>query len=76
MRPATSHEREVRIARGPLGAVTAYGEPTDTRLAAIHEALDRMTDANLHNLTARMALLDIADELRDRAPRGRTRRAD
>jgi hypothetical protein len=69
------HDREVRIERTPDGAAIAFGEPVDTRLAAIHQTLDQMTRMGLSTLTARMALLEITDEMMARE-RVRPARAD
>ena len=50
--------------RAENGALFLFGEPTDVRLAVIHECLDQLTRLSRPTLSARVALLSLADELR------------
>lgn len=52
--------------RGDNGALFIFGEPRDVRLAVIHECLDQLTRLSKPTLSARVALLSLADELSDR----------
>jgi hypothetical protein len=64
-------QQQQHLERAPNGALFVFGEPRDIRLAVIHEALDQLTKRNLPTLSARVALLSLADELagvRDDAP--------
>ena len=64
--------------RADNGALFVFGEPTDVRLAILHEALDQLTRRNLPTLSARVALVSLAEELGggDREISVRPERAD
>jgi hypothetical protein len=64
-----------RTERADNGARVVFGEPGDIRLAVIHDCLDELTRLHRPTLTARMALLSIADELGGREQEHQ-RRAD
>jgi hypothetical protein len=63
-------DRARRTERAPNGARVTFGEPVDTRLAIIHDALDQLTKLHQPTFSARMALLSIAGELGERVDNG------
>jgi hypothetical protein len=62
-REENQQERYRHVERAPNTARTIFGEPVDVRLATIHDTLDQARQRGVSTWSARMALVQIADEL-------------